>query len=66
MQVTWDETKCCHAGVCVSLLPRVFRIKDDQFVIEPGNASKEEILQVVDQCPSGALQVPENNTGRSS
>lgn len=61
MKVTWDETKCCHAGVCVSSLPEVFRIKDGQFVIEPANASKEEILQIVNQCPSGALHISENN-----
>lgn len=56
MQVTWDQNKCCHAGVCVSSLPEVFRIEDGQFVIDADKASEEAIKNVVAQCPSGALQ----------
>ena len=61
MKITWDETKCCHAGVCVNTLPEVFKIQDGRFVIEPGNASDEAILHVVNQCPSGALQATTND-----
>ena len=57
MQVTWDQNKCCHAGVCVSSLPEVFKIVDGRFVIEPDNASEEAVTDVVNQCPSGALQI---------
>jgi uncharacterized Fe-S cluster protein YjdI len=57
MQVSWDQNKCCHAGVCVSSLPEVFKIVDDRFVIETDNASEEAIANVVNQCPSGALQI---------
>ena len=56
MKVTWDQNKCCHAGVCVSSLPQVFRIEDGKFVIDTDKASEEEIKNVVNQCPSGALQ----------
>lgn len=56
MQVTWDQNKCCHAGVCVSSLPEVFKIEDGQFVIDTDKASEEAIKNVVAQCPSGALQ----------
>ncbi|WP_020562886.1 (4Fe-4S)-binding protein [Methylosarcina fibrata] len=65
MQVTWDETQCCHAGVCVSSLPEVFKIKDGRFVIEPDNASVEDLRRVVAECPSGALKMSENNRERS-
>ena len=57
MNVTWDQNKCCHAGVCVSSLPEVFKIEDGQFVIDTDKASEEAIMDVVDQCPSGALQI---------
>lgn len=57
MNVTWDQNKCCHAGVCVSSLPEVFKIEDGQFVIDTDKASEEAIRDVVDQCPSGALQI---------
>ncbi|MGR8952954.1 MAG: (4Fe-4S)-binding protein [Gammaproteobacteria bacterium] len=57
MQVRWDQDKCCHAGVCVSSLPDVFKIVDGQFVIDTTQASDEAIQNVVDQCPSGALQI---------
>jgi uncharacterized Fe-S cluster protein YjdI len=66
MQVTWDETKCCHAGVCVRSLPEVFQIKDGQFVIEPTKGLEGDIFHVVNQCPSGALQVSEDNVESSS
>jgi uncharacterized Fe-S cluster protein YjdI len=57
MQITWDENTCCHAGVCVSSLPDVFKIEKGQFVINPSAALPEEIISVVARCPSGALQV---------
>jgi uncharacterized Fe-S cluster protein YjdI len=55
MQVTWDQEKCCHAGVCVRSLPEVFKIEDGRFVIDADKAGAEEIHNVVDRCPSGAL-----------
>ncbi|MBL1265779.1 (4Fe-4S)-binding protein [Candidatus Methylomicrobium oryzae] len=56
MQVKWDQERCCHAGVCVGLLPDVFKIEDGRFVIDTNEASEEAIKNVVDRCPSGALQ----------
>lgn len=55
MNVQWDSKKCCHAGVCVKTLPDVFKIQDGQFVIDTDRAGAKEILEVVKQCPSGAL-----------
>ena len=57
MQVKWDESKCCHAGVCVKSLPDVFRVEDGEFKIDPSKASAEEVENVVSQCPSGALEI---------
>lgn len=57
MQVTWDENKCCHAGVCVSSLPEVFRVENGQFMIDTSQTGENELINVVNQCPSGALQI---------
>lgn len=57
MQITWDRNTCCHAGVCVSSLPEVFKIQEGEFVITPSAATEAEIIAVVTQCPSGALRV---------
>ncbi|MCG7879931.1 MAG: (4Fe-4S)-binding protein [Candidatus Thiodiazotropha endolucinida] len=55
--ISWDEKTCQHAGNCVKGLPTVFRIENDQFVIDENAASYEEIKKVVDSCPSGALKL---------
>ncbi|MDD5114765.1 MAG: (4Fe-4S)-binding protein [Methylobacter sp.] len=57
MQVIWDQNKCSHAGVCVRSLPNVFKVVDGQFVIDTAKAIEDEVVSVVNQCPSGALQV---------
>lgn len=59
MQVEWDQTKCCHAGVCVNSLPDVFKVVEGEFVIDASQASKEDVENVVNQCPSGALRINE-------
>ncbi|MGR9052935.1 MAG: (4Fe-4S)-binding protein [Gammaproteobacteria bacterium] len=56
MKVTWDENKCCHAGVCVNTLPQVFKIEAGRFVIDTEQAPEDAVIEVVNQCPSGALQ----------
>lgn len=57
MQVKWDVNKCCHAGVCVKSLPDVFKVEDGEFVIDTSQASEEAIQNVVNECPSGALEM---------
>ena len=61
MQVTWEESKCCHAGLCVNSLPSVFKVENGQFIIDTTQASDSEIENVVKQCPSGALEITDNN-----
>lgn len=55
MKVTWDDKACCHSGNCVKTLPEVFKIENGQFVIQPENASDEQVRQVVAACPGKAL-----------
>jgi len=59
IKVNWDQNVCSHAGVCVKSLPKVFRIEDGQFVIDPSAASDDQVREVVEKCPSGALSVDE-------
>jgi uncharacterized Fe-S cluster protein YjdI len=57
MKVSWDEDVCIHSGNCVRGLPKVFQVKDGNFVIDTRAASEEEIRAVVEACPSGALKI---------
>lgn len=61
MCVTWDQDKCCHAGVCVGSLPEVFKIEDGRFVIDAEKASEETIKNTVDLCSSGCCNRLANN-----
>ena len=54
IKVIWNPEKCIHAGECVKGLPHVFRRGKTPW-IDMEAASSEEIISVVDRCPSGAL-----------
>ncbi|MBS0329188.1 MAG: (4Fe-4S)-binding protein, partial [Proteobacteria bacterium] len=56
MKVVWNEKACCHSGNCVKTLPQVFKVEDGKFVIQPENATEEQVRQVVAACPAKALQ----------
>lgn len=45
---------CSHRGYCTDNLPSVFRMKQEPW-IDPDGASVEDIIRVVEMCPSGAL-----------
>ena len=45
---------CAHAGVCIRELNAVFSLKKSPW-IDPDQASVDEVMAVVDDCPSGAL-----------
>lgn len=55
MEIQFDEKKCIHNGQCVGRLPAVFLVKDGQLVIDKNGAPWDEIKEVVNGCPSGAL-----------
>jgi uncharacterized Fe-S cluster protein YjdI len=54
--ISYDETRCIHAGECVRGLPKVFNPERDPWV-QPGDISYEEALPVIQRCPSGALKL---------
>ncbi len=45
---------CAHAGYCTDNLAQVFRMGTEPFV-DPDGATLDEIMAVIDRCPSGAL-----------
>lgn len=45
---------CAHIGFCTDNLPSVFRMKTEPW-IDPEGADKNEIVETVKKCPSGAL-----------
>lgn len=45
---------CCHSGNCTDHLPSVFNLKTDPLV-SPDAADADTIINIVRQCPSGAL-----------
>ena len=49
-----NRSLCAHAGYCTDGLPKVFRMRQEPFV-DPDGGSAQEIIDVVKQCPSGAL-----------
>jgi uncharacterized Fe-S cluster protein YjdI len=60
MKVTYDAQVCIHAGNCVTSLPTVFKVVDGQLVIDQQGASAAAMRQTVAACPSGALQITED------
>lgn len=54
--VVWKPKLCKHTGICLWGLPKVFSLKQRPWVNMTA-ASSEEITQLVDECPSGALTI---------
>ena len=52
--IVWKAESCIHSGICVKGLPQVFQPKDRPW-IKIEQASTEELVNQVKQCPSGAL-----------
>jgi len=49
-----NRSICAHAGVCTDKLASVFRMKQEPW-IDPDAAGIEEIITIIQKCPSGAL-----------
>ena len=64
INVTWDQVKCIHAKECVHGLPGVFNI-DEKPWIQPGKATADQVAEVIQKCPSGALQFKRKDGGDS-
>lgn len=54
LTITWQPDLCQHAGVCVRMLPEVYRPKERPW-IQQQNATSEELKTQIKACPSGAL-----------
>lgn len=54
LTVIWKPKKCIHAGICVKMLPDVYKPNEKPW-ITPENATEDELRQQIDKCPSGAL-----------
>jgi len=52
--IIWKPQLCQHAGVCVKMLPEVYKPKGKPWV-NPENATTDKIIEQVKSCPSGAL-----------
>ncbi|WP_437771482.1 (4Fe-4S)-binding protein [Arthrobacter sp. KNU40] len=52
--VTWEPARCRHAAECIRGLPQVFN-RDVRPWIDASRASVDELVEVIDRCPSCAL-----------
>lgn len=52
--VIWKPEICQHAGICVKMLPLVYRPKERPWV-RPEFATTAELIDQINHCPSGAL-----------
>lgn len=52
--ISWKPEICQHAAECVRGLPEVFNPRRRPWLI-PENGKEEDIIKVIDRCPSGAL-----------
>ncbi len=55
VRVTYDKSRCVHAGDCARTLPGVFNPREVPWVY-PDGASVDEVLNTVCGCPTGALK----------
>ena len=58
--VIWKSDLCIHSGNCVRGLSKVFNPKERPW-IKMYSAETDEIIETVNNCPSGALTFKRNN-----
>jgi len=63
--VEWRSELCDHSAVCINELPEVFNMLHIPWVDMSG-ASTEEIMSVVDACPTRALAWRYNDPAKNS
>lgn len=64
ISVRYDVKRCMHAAECVnSQLKEVFNL-DNRPWIDPDNAAADEVAEVIERCPSGALQYERHDGGK--
>jgi Uncharacterized conserved protein len=62
--IVWKPDKCIHSGICVKTLPQVYNPQAKPWIsIE--NATTEQLIAQLDNCPSGALSYFPNSDNKS-
>lgn len=56
IKVVWRARHCTHVGICFKELPNVFKPSEKPWINLEG-ASTKDIIRVVHQCPTKALEV---------
>lgn len=54
LTIIWKPDLCTHSAKCVKALPKVYNPKARPWIITD-NATKEELIDQLKTCPSGAL-----------
>ncbi len=52
--ITWQPHLCSHSGICIKMLPNVYKPQQRPWV-QIKNATTEQLIEQVSHCPSGAL-----------
>jgi len=52
-----DQDSCIGCGLCITIVPEVFRLNDDGVseVHDPSGASESKIQEAVDSCPVNCI-----------
>lgn len=56
INIIWKPELCTHSANCARGLASVFKPRDKPW-ITPEGANKQEIIEQVAKCPSGALSI---------
>jgi len=61
MRIVVDYDLCESNAVCMSILPEVFEVRDDDFLYvlneHPPEAYRDRVMQAVASCPKQAISV---------
>jgi len=65
MRVTVNQAKCCGAGQCVMLAPKVFAQREEDGIVKlldpaPPAELHAAVREAESMCPTGAIKVDEN------
>jgi ferredoxin len=66
MKITVDRTKCEGYAKCVQATPKVFKLDKTMIaeVIDPKGETDEKILLAAKICPTKAISLEEEETGK--
>jgi ferredoxin len=66
MKITVDRTKCEGYAKCLQVTPKVFKLDAEMIaeVIDPKGDSDEKILFAAKLCPTKAISLEEEDSGK--